>query len=79
MDVKFIGILAQYNATVALSAARGDAGVESAEIFGHVDRTENMRLKLIETTLNLDDESRPANAVPIAEQVMAWENTFCSR
>ena len=54
-------------------AALGDAGVESAAIFGHVARTEEKLLKFLKTTLNLDDDARPADAVPIARLVMAWE------
>ena len=57
--------------------ARGDAGAESAATFGHVDRIEDFRLKLIKTTLNLDDGAGPADAVPIAELVSAWE--LCSK
>ena len=34
--------------------ARGDAGVESAATFGHVDRIEDLRLMLIKTTPNFE-------------------------
>ena len=40
MDGKIIAILAQNKAEEVHMAALGDAGVESAAIFGHVARTE---------------------------------------
>ena len=73
LDGKIIAILAQNKVTEAHMAALGDAGVESAAIFGHVARTEEKLLKFLKTTLNLDDDARPADAVPIAKLVMAWE------
>ena len=52
-------------------AALGDAGVESAAIYGHVARTEEKLLKFLTSTMNLDDDVRPADTVPIAKLVMA--------
>ena len=54
-------------------AALGDAGVELAAVYGHVARTEEKLLKFLKSTMNLDNDVKPADAVPIAKLVMAWE------
>jgi hypothetical protein len=73
LDGKFSAILTQNKVAEVHMAALADAGVESAAIYGHVARTEEKLLKFLKSTMDLDDDVRPSDVVPIAKLVMAWE------
>ena len=73
LDPRFSAMLSQAKISKALMDILGDADVESAAIFGHLARSEENFLELLKSVLNLDADTRPLDAIPIAKLTLVWE------
>ena len=73
LDPRFSAMLSQAKVAKAHMDVLGDADVESAAIFGHLARSEEKLLELFKSVLNLDADTRPLDAIPIAKLTLVWE------